>query len=169
MAVCTGIGFLLAPLDFDPINIVMVYLLGIVTVSLRFGRGPSVLASILGVAAFDFFFIPPHLTFAVSDTQYLLTFLVMLATGLIISALTSRVAFQADAARQREQRTAALFALGRELTGLEHRPAIAEAAARHVANAVSAKACLLLPDETHRLQDSAPIFSVLSYRRATRA
>lgn len=148
IAACSGVGLLVR----DPINVSMVYLLGIVLVSLRFGRGPSVLASILGVAAFDFFFVSPQLTFAVSDTKYVVTFLVMLLTGLIISALTSRVAFQAEAARRREQRTGALFVLGRELAGLEHRLAIAEAAARHVASAVNAEACLLLPDDSRQLQ-----------------
>jgi len=152
VAICTAIGFALVQLDFDLANIIMVYLLGIVIVSLKFGRGPSVLASILSVAAFDFFFIPPHLTFAVSDTQYIVTFFVMLATGLIISALTSRLAFQAAAARGRENRTAALFALSRELAGLEQRSAIAEAAAHHVASAGSTEAAVLLLDDTRHLQ-----------------
>ena len=48
---------------------------------MRFGRGPAVLAAFLNVAAFDFFFVPPRLSFAVSDVQYLLTFAVMLGVG----------------------------------------------------------------------------------------
>ena len=70
--------------------------------------GPSILASCLGVLAFDFFFVPPYFTFAVSDTQYIFTFVVMLATGLLISTLTSRLTFQAELARRREQQAAAL-------------------------------------------------------------
>ena len=72
---------------FELSNIVMVYLLGVVVVAVRYGRGPSVLASVLGVAAFDFFFVPPYFTFAVSDTQYVVTFGVMLVVGLVISKL----------------------------------------------------------------------------------
>ena len=108
MAVCTAIGGLMFQ-HFAATNIVMVYLLGILGVALWFGRGPSILASIVGVAAFDFFFIPPHLTFAVEDTEYLFTFAVMLLTGLIISTLTARLKFQAEAARGREQRAASLL------------------------------------------------------------
>src|SRR6185295_14196570 len=63
---------------FDGSNLIMVYLLGVSFVAVRYGRGPSLLATCLSVAAFDFFFVPPYLTFAVSDTQYLLTFAVML-------------------------------------------------------------------------------------------
>ena len=54
IAACTAVGWLMFQ-RFAATDIVMVYLVGIVAVSLRFGRGPSVLASILGVGAFDFF------------------------------------------------------------------------------------------------------------------
>ena len=64
----------------------MVYLLGVVVVATRFGRGASLLASVLSVAAFDFFFVPPYFTFAVSDTEYLVTFAVMLVVALVISS-----------------------------------------------------------------------------------
>src|SRR5437667_12768710 len=93
----------------------MVYLLGIVLVAVRQGRGPSLAASVLSVGAFDFFFVPPSYTFAVSDVRYLFTFTVMLLVGLVISGLTVRVRTQAVAAREREQRTAALYAMSREL------------------------------------------------------
>ena len=65
----------------------------------RFGRGPSILASVLGVAAFDFFFIPPQWTFAVTDTQYLFTFAVMLDHGFDHQHAHLAGHFQAEAAR----------------------------------------------------------------------
>lgn len=101
---------------FELSNIVMIYILAVVVVAVNSGRGPSVVASILSVAAFDFFFVPPYLTFAVSDTQYLITFAVMLVIALVISTLTSRVRMQAQSARKRERRTASLYALSRELS-----------------------------------------------------
>jgi len=78
-------------------------------------EGRRWLASVLSVAALDFLFVPPVLTFAVSDVRYLFTFLVMLVVGLVTSSLAARIRMQADAARQREQRTAALYAMSREL------------------------------------------------------
>ena len=102
---------------FDNSNLIMVYLLGVAFVATRYGRRPSVLAAVLSVAAFDFFFVPPYLTFAVSDTQYLVTFAVMLVVGLLISTLAVRVREQAEAAREREQRTQVLYAMSRELAG----------------------------------------------------
>src|SRR3954466_6007260 len=81
---------------------VMLYLLGVVLVSLRFGYGPSLLAAVLSVLCFDFFFIPPIFTFAVHDLSHVVTFGVMFLVALVISGLTQRVRAQKDAADQRE-------------------------------------------------------------------
>ena len=85
---------------FDDSNLIMVYLLGVAVVSSRYGRGPSAFAACLGVACFDLFFVPPHFTFTVADTQYLVTFVVMLVVALIISTLAVRARQQAAAAQQ---------------------------------------------------------------------
>ena len=63
---------------FELANLVMVYLLGVVFVAVKAGRESAILASVLSIAAFDFFFVNPTLTFAVDDVQYLVTFVVML-------------------------------------------------------------------------------------------
>ena len=75
-------------------NIVMIFLAGVAFVAARLGRGPSIAAAVLSVLLFDFFFVPPRLTFAVSDTEYVITFAVMLGIGLLISELTSRLQSQ---------------------------------------------------------------------------
>jgi two-component system sensor histidine kinase KdpD len=128
----------------DNLNLVMIYLLGVVLVATRYGRGPSVLAAVGGVAVFDFFFVPPHLTFAVSDTQYVVTFAVMLVVGLLVSSLAARVRDVAEMALQREHRTQALYALSRELSGLRDPREVAGAAARHVSGLFGGEAAVLL-------------------------
>lgn len=150
VAACTGVGWLMFQ-HFAAVNLVMVYLLGVVVVSLRFGRGPSILASVLGVAAFDFFFIPPRWTFAVEDTQYLFTFAVMLATGLVISSLTARRKHQIEAARQRERRTATLYALSRDLAVVQSLNDIVQAVVGHVGSAFEASVAVYLPGPDKRL------------------
>src|SRR5215831_10228628 len=80
-ALCTGIGFLESG-SMELLNLVMVYLLGSMIVATRYGRGPSILSSALSVAAFDFFFIPPQYSFAISDIRYAATFAVMFLIGL---------------------------------------------------------------------------------------
>ena len=93
---CTLAGLAMAPF-FALVNIAMVYLVAVVAVAARFGRGPAVLTSILCVAAFDFVFVPPRWSFAVNDLQYLVTFAVMLGVALVISSLTASVREQAKA------------------------------------------------------------------------
>ena len=74
VAGATGLCALIDPF-ISPTNLVVIYLLSTVIAAVFLGRGPAILTSILSVAAFDFFFVPPHLTLAVSDTEYILTFL----------------------------------------------------------------------------------------------
>ncbi len=97
-------------------NLAMVYLLGVVAVATRCSRRASVMASFLSVAAFDFFCVPPYLTFQVSEYEYLITFAGMLVVALVISAQTSRIRAQAVRAVERESRTKALYRLSRRLS-----------------------------------------------------
>lgn len=101
--------------DLEPANLVMLYLASTVISAIYLGRGPSLLVAVLGVLAFDYFLVPPYFTFAVSDTQYLITFLVLFVVSLVISSLTARVREQAEAAIQREKQTSALYNLSRDL------------------------------------------------------
>jgi two-component system sensor histidine kinase KdpD len=150
VALATGLAWLMFPY-FEQSNLIMVYLMGVIAVATRRGRGPSILASILSVAAFDFFFVPPYLTFAVSDTQYLVTFGVMLLVALVISGLTIRIRAQAAAARQREQRTAALYAMSRELASTRGVDELLAIAVRHVSEVFRGQVVVLLSEAEGRL------------------
>ncbi|MBK9797211.1 MAG: sensor histidine kinase KdpD [Holophagaceae bacterium] len=133
-------------------DVVMVYLLGILIVATRFGRGPSLLASLLSVAALDFLFIPPYLTFAVNDFRHMGTFAVMLLMGVVIGNLTERIRAQARLARGREQRTHALYRLGQELARSAGSAALVASAIQNVATQFQGQGVVLQPDEQGRLQ-----------------
>jgi two-component system sensor histidine kinase KdpD len=146
VAVSTAIAALMFPF-FELTNLVMVYLLAVVLISVGRGRGPSVLAAILSVAAFDFFFVPPRLTFAVSDTQYIVTFAVMLVVGLVIGTLTARLREQSDLARWREWRTAFLYDVSRDLLQTADVGAMLQLVVPRIAAALGGTVDVLLPDE----------------------
>jgi two-component system sensor histidine kinase KdpD len=129
----------------------MVYLLGVTVAGLRFGRGPAVMTAILNVAAFDFFFVPPRFSFAVSDVQYLLTFSVMLTIALVIANLVASVRQQTRVAGARERRTALLYAMSRELAATRGISGMARVAVRHLAEVFQIKAVVLLPDAEGKL------------------
>ena len=145
VAAATGLSWLMFPFAHVA-NLIMTYLLGIVVIATRYGRGPSVVASAASVAAFDFFFVLPYLTFVVAETQYLLTFAVMLVVGLVISGLTVRIRRQAEAARQREERTAALYAMSGELARTSAAEDLVGIAARHIGDVFGAEVAVLFPD-----------------------
>jgi two-component system, OmpR family, sensor histidine kinase KdpD len=157
VAFCTSLGFLFRPSNAEEsevvhLNLVMAYLLGVIGVSLWFGRVPSILAAILSVAAFDFFFVEPVYSFAVSDFRYLPTFAVMLLTGLVISTLTSRLKQQAVAARHRERHLASLYALSRNLAAKQEINEIVAVVVRQSSEAFNAQAVVLLPDANRRVE-----------------
>jgi two-component system sensor histidine kinase KdpD len=143
---------------FELSNIVMTYLLGVLAVAARLGRGPAVLAVLLSVAAFDFFFVPPYFSFVV-DSQHLVTVVVMLVVALVVSGLTVRVTRQVETARNRERRTAALYALNRELAGTRGISELLEVGIRHVVDVLGGQIALLLPDGRGRLQTRATLIS----------
>jgi two-component system sensor histidine kinase KdpD len=133
-------------------NLAMVYLLGIVAVAWHLGRGPAILASFLAVMAFDFFLVPPVLTFAVADTQYLFTFLVMLLVALVIGTLTARLRAAAATSQLRERRTASLHALSRKLASTRGQAAILQAMVEHIADVFECQVVALLPDARGKLE-----------------
>ena len=122
-----------------------------VGVALGFGRGPAVVAAVVGVALFDFFFVSPRFSFAVSDVQYLVTFAVMLVVALVIGQLTAGLKVQAESATQREHRVRSLYEMARDLSAALMPEQVAEIGARFLAAEFGAKSVLLAADDNDRL------------------
>ncbi len=132
---------------FDPTNIIMMYLLCVTVAAVFWGLGPSVFVSISGVLTFDFFFVPPHHTFAVDDTQYIFTFISLLAVGVVISYLTSRTRRQTEDALQREKETSALYTLGHDLVVSGNLSSHIKVIARRIEQLFGYHVFVFLPEE----------------------
>jgi two-component system, OmpR family, sensor histidine kinase KdpD len=145
VGLAAGLAWLMSG-HFQPWDLSLVFLLATVVVATRFGRGPSILAATLGVAVFDFCFVPPYFSFAVRDDPYVLTFLVMLAVGITVSTLATRVRNQVEAARSHAQWVATLHALSRELAEARDASAIVACASRQLEAALEGSTVFLLPD-----------------------
>jgi two-component system sensor histidine kinase KdpD len=135
--------------NLEPANLVMLYIACVVISAIFLGRGPSLLAAILGVLAFDFFLVPPYLTLVVSDTQYIITFAVLFIVSLIISSLTAQVREQAEAAIQRESQTSALYNLSRDLTSAANLDHVADVIISRIGQAFGREVAIFLPDNGH--------------------
>jgi len=128
---CVALATALFPY-FSTENLSMVFLTGIVITALFYGRGPSILATILSVAALDYFFTAPYQTFAISNIQNILTLLVMLLVSLTISSLATRSRNQAQQLKEREHRTASLYEMNRKLSGAQGLQNLLDLAAQHL-------------------------------------
>jgi two-component system sensor histidine kinase KdpD len=151
VTVCTIIAAVMLPY-LDLANLIMVYLVGNVVVATRYGRGPSVLAAVLSVLAFDFFFVPPYLNFEPYDAAYIVTFVVMLLVSLTISNMTIQIKEQAEAARERERRTASLYEMSREFANSSSVDDLIRIAIHHIEDVFNSQVVILLPNTNDELQ-----------------
>ena len=137
--------------SFELANLIMVFLLGVVFIATRFGRGPSIFASFLVVAIFDFFFVQPYFSFSVNDSQYLVTFIAMLTVGILISNLMANVSSQAKVASHRERRALVLYAMSRDMTAGQNEEEILRSAVHHLYTEFSSQNVILFPDSNGRI------------------
>lgn len=154
VAACTLMNWPLSHV-LDRVNLAMIYLLGVMGVAYRLGRTPALVASVLSVLAFDFFFVPPYLTFVVSDSQYALTFGVMLAAGLLISTLAGRLSQQAEAIQEREIRTRLFYKISRELSETPDPDQLVQRAWRRLSEFYDLPILLFVPDTRNGLRVAA--------------
>ena len=131
----------------EPTNLVMIYLATVVICAIYLGRGPGLVAALVGVLAFDYFLVPPYYTFAVGDTQYILTFAALLTISLVVSTLTARVREQAEAAIQGEARASALYSLGRDLTSAKDLEQVTDTIVTHIGEVFGREVAIFLPRE----------------------
>jgi two-component system sensor histidine kinase KdpD len=149
-ALTTGLAQGLLSL-FNLSNVVMLFLVTVVGVSIRLGRGPGAWAAAVSVLMFDFFLVPPRFSFAVSDVQYLFTFGIMLMVSLGIGQMAAKLRFEARVANLRERRAQALATLSRELSAALTFEQVVEIANRHVAGVFNAACATLLPDSHEKI------------------
>ena len=147
MASCTGVAALLSG-RFELADLTMIYLLGSVGTAIVFGRGAAIFASILSVAAFNYFFVPPRFSFEVEDAQYIVTFGVMLTVSVVTGTLTARLREQLAQARFRERRTAALYRLSHELVSRSMPAEVLEVAVGRIGDVLNARIAVVQPDDT---------------------
>jgi two-component system sensor histidine kinase KdpD len=145
VTIITAIGWLVKSF-ISPANLAMLYLLAVVIIAFRRGLKPAIFTAVIGVLAFDFFFIPPHLTFRVSDTEYLITFAGMIIVGGLISLLVARAREQSDAAQIREKDTGTLYALSQDLAVAVDVNSIVNAVSKHISGIFQWESVFLLPE-----------------------
>jgi two-component system, OmpR family, sensor histidine kinase KdpD len=144
VALITAAGKGLQP-TFDLVNISLLYLLPVLISGVRWGLWPSLAASFLGILSFDYFFVPPVMSFTVTDIRHLLNFAIFLLVALVTGTLASRLRAEAGAAGERERRTAALYALSRRIAVETDMQRVLQAVVDKVAGSAKIGAAILMP------------------------
>jgi len=148
VAAITAIGWLVKEF-ISPTNLAMLFLLAVVVIAFRRGLRPAIFTAIIGVLAFDFFFIPPYMTFRVSDSEYLITFSGMIIVGTLVSLLVARAREHAYAAQEREKETGTLYALSQDLAVAADAGSVITAVTRHIWEIFQWESVVLLPEGDH--------------------
>jgi two-component system sensor histidine kinase KdpD len=154
VGVCTGLAFVLFPY-LALTNLVMIYLLTVVIIAALLDQGPSIFASLFGVAIFAFFFVPDYYSFSLANTEYGITLAVMLIVSILISNLASRLRYQVRAASQQERHTAAFYAMSRNLTTKLSLPELLQEAVEQISRTFDSQVSILMPDGAGNLHLSA--------------
>ena len=124
LALCTAVGYLFRGLGFRADNIIMVYILGVLGVSMvTTGRSYSLVSSVLSVLIFNFFFTYPYFSL-MSDPSYIATFGIMFIVALLGSSLTGQIKRQAIQSANKAYRTEVLLETSRKLQKAEGAEAI---------------------------------------------
>ncbi|MDB5036255.1 MAG: osmosensitive channel signal transduction histidine kinase [Chlorobi bacterium] len=126
-------------------NLSMVFLSAVLMSAVLWGLRVSIFASILSVLVYDFFLVPPIHTFSIASPQDVLALIIFLAVAILTSNLTGRIREQANAARKREERTAALYGLSRVIAGTVRLEDALRAIVDQIAGNLRAKVVVLLP------------------------
>ncbi len=124
----------------------LVYLLAVILLSLRVGRGPVLAAGVLSALTWNFLFIPPLFTLHITKVEDVLLFGTYFVVALVAGQLTARIRAQALAERRREGRAMALFNLTRALAEAGTLDAAVFAALRQADSLFSARTALLFAD-----------------------
>lgn len=145
-----GVSFVL-PLP----NVSLIFMTAVILIAIYFGRGPSILASVLSFFAYNIFFTKPYYNFSGFRRDDLLTIVFFLLVSVVVGNLAARLKFQIQAMRVSAQRTANLYEFSRKIAAAAALEDVLWAAVHHVASTLQSSSLVLLPQKDGRLQIAA--------------
>ncbi len=147
LAIAVGLGVGLATEPWLGIeNVDLVLLTAIVAVAVRYGLYPSLFASAIASLCYNFFFLPPVYTFAITDPAHVTAFVLFVIVAAIVSNVAARVRTQAVAATARARTTDALYTFSRKLAGVATLDDVLWATTYQIALMLKMRVVILLPE-----------------------
>ena len=146
IALSLGAGVLLQPIISDS-NLDLVFLTGVVAVAVRFGLWPSIYASILAAAGYNYFFTVPYLSLQIDDPRSVLAVVFFTIVAIVVSNVAARAQVQAVSALARARTTDLLYTFSRKLAGVGALDDVLWVTAYQIALMLKASVVLLLPKD----------------------
>jgi len=119
------------------------YLVLILLIASLWGFRVSILASVVAMLCYNYFFLPPVGQFTIADPQNWVALFAFLAAALVAGHLSNRAKSQTMEARRRQQDTEQLYALSRAILLTDLDQPIGAQAAQHIAQIFGASAVVL--------------------------
>src|SRR5262245_60408351 len=146
--VAAALGVALAISQFvDLDNISLVFLAAVLASAVRYGAGPSVVAALLSVACYNFFFLPPLYTFTIADPANVVALFFFMIVALLTSSLTARTRTQAVIARKEARTTGELYSFSKKLAGIAKLDDLLWATVHQIASMLKVEVVLLTPED----------------------
>jgi two-component system sensor histidine kinase KdpD len=145
VAAAVGISELLWPWIGLP-NTDLVFLTGIVGIAVRFGLGPSLLASMASALCYNFFFTEPYHTFNIHNPTDVIAVLFFTLVAIVVSNVAARARTLAVAAMGRARTTESLYTFSRKLSGVGTLDDVLWATAYQIALMLKLRVVILLPE-----------------------
>jgi two-component system sensor histidine kinase KdpD len=155
VGLCTALNIYLDWLKVEPHALGLIYLFGVVLLSFWVGSGPTLLGATVSALLWDYFFLPPRLSFALTQLQDVLMFGTYFVVAVVLGNLVSRIRRQERAERKREERATALYLLTRDLADAPDADNMAQRLVRQAEKAFNARIAVLLRTESGGLAGEA--------------
>jgi K+-sensing histidine kinase KdpD len=125
----TGLLLLIGRATLGEAVIALLYVVPVGWVTSRWGQWPGIAAAVTAALCFDFFFIPPFLTFTVGGLEGWLVLAIFLAVALVV---VGRIQLGLALAQASEREAIMMYELSAALAGVRTQAAVAYAMAQQL-------------------------------------
>ena len=132
-------------------TIAMTFLLATLGVATWWGLAEAIVASIVGMLCFNFFFLPPLFSLTLADTQNWVALSAFLVTAVVASQLSTSARQRASEATRRREEMERLYELSRALMLVDRRSPIASQISQRIAQVFEFSGVAVFDRETDQI------------------
>jgi two-component system sensor histidine kinase KdpD len=160
VAAITGLNLLSLPW-FGYLAVGLTELVAVQLIAVYLGRGPALLAATVSALSWNFLFIEPHYTFAISQPEDVILFFLYFIVAIFTGNLTARIRAQEQSARHNAERNLALYTLAHETAAAVTMDDILRTAVTQVGRVFDAEVAILLPRSGKLLAQAHPCSTLM--------